>query len=668
MNRIDEKIRILEPVLGATKANQFRLMYLMEDDAREQRIIENQIDLLIARLVNKTAAKEIILPPPSGNLQKGNIDIGTTIYAGKKLSPVALELSQINRHVGLFGATGSGKTNLALRLIRQLHAQGVPFLVIDWEQSYRNLIKDIPGLEIYTVGQDDLNPLYLNLMTVPPGVIYEEYAKSLIYILSEDFLSGAGSDSMLLEYFKATYELYERPTFSQFKELILGEIDKEIRRKGRLSGRSGLWKETVMRIVKFLSAGSVGQVLTTNKHYPLEKLFSRPVILEFGALKNPRDRKFLIHLITNYLNFNLEYQGLSVEGQLRQVIIFEEFHNVALQSKEDNMISNLFRQGRKWGIGIIAIDQTPSLIPLDIYANMNVKISFALGTGQDIAAMAKAINLPFDKSHYLSMLTTGQALINVKQFFHEPFMIQVPFTDPGPNCTDSMLKKAFSTFSKDVHIICAPESPPNLSQAPHRNETSPLMAKFTAMEKVVLTDLATHPFDGVDKRTKRFGLHPAQMKQLNDKLIKLNYIKPLIINSLKLFEFTKLGLETLKKEKISYILNQGRGGLEHSYVIMTLNYHLKKLGFTTEKEKDNQDLIAFLEGEKIALEIESGKSDIQRNLLKLKNSQVSQRFIIATNKLAEIKIKKLTKNFPNIHALYFKQFLKLNRNQILTFS
>jgi hypothetical protein len=471
---------------------------------------------------------------------------------------------------------------------------------------------------------------------------------------------------MLLEYFKATYELYEKPTFTQFKELILGEIDKEMRRKGRLSGRSGLWKETVMRIVKFLSAGSVGRVLTTNKHYPLEKLFSRPVILEFGALKNPRDRKFLIHLICNYLNFNLEYQGLSTEGQLRQVIIFEEFHNVALQTKEDNMISNLFRQGRKWGIGIIAIDQTPSLIPLDVYANMNVKISFALGTGQDIAAMAKAINLPFDKSHYLSMLNTGQALINVKQFFHEPFMIQVPFTDPGPNCTDAMLKKAFSTFSKDVHIICAPESPPNLSQAPQRNETSPLMTKIAAMEKVVLTDLATHPFDGVDKRTKRLGLHPAQMKQLNDKLISLHLIRPLLINSLKLFDFTKLGLETLKKEKISYSLNQGRGGLEHSYVIMKIDDHLKTLGFTTEKEKDNHDLVAFIKDEKIIFEIESGKSDITRNLLKLTNSQVSQRFMIATNKPAEIKIKKLATNFPTIHTLHFKQFLKLKQKNIIS--
>ena len=669
MNRIDEKIRILEPVLGSAKANQLRLMYLMEDDFKEKKILENQLDLLVARLVNKSAAKEIILPPPIGNLQQGTINIGAAVYAGTTGKPVNLNLSQVNRHIGLFGATGSGKTNLALRLIRKLHKQGIPILVIDWEQSYRNLLKDIPDLEIYTVGRDDLNPLYINMLKVPPGVTYEEYAKSLITILGEDFLSGAGSDTMFLEYFKKTFQDYNNPTFYNFKELFTTDIQREIRQKGRLGGRRGLWLETVMRITNFLSSGAIGTVLNTNKHYPMEKLFSRPVILEFGAIKNPRDRKFLIHLITNFLNFNLEHQGITADGQLRQVIIFEEFHNIALKSKEDNMISNLFRQGRKWGIGIIAIDQTPSMIPLDIYANMNVKISFSLGTGQDIVAMAKAMNLPPDKNHYLSMLSTGQALINVKQFFHEPFMIQVPFHDPGANCTDLELKEAISPFSKDCHIICSPEDLSKRSQGSQSSETylpNGGNRALSSMQKIVMADIATNPFDGVDKRTKRLGLHPAQIKQINDNLIELNIINPLLIDSLKLFEFTKHGLDTLKQEKIHYSLMQGRGGLEHSYVIMKVVNHLEKLGFHPQKEKNNHDIQAYYKEEIIVIEVESGKSDIAGNIVKLENSKVLRCFMIATNKQAELKIKKICINKPTIQPLHFKQFLKLSREKILS--
>ena len=668
MSWLDEKIRILEPVLGAAKANQLRFMYLMEDDYKEKKILENQLDLLIAKFVHKSSAKEIILPPPARNLQQGTINIGSAVYAGKNVSPVNLSISQINRHVGLFGATGSGKTNIALRIIRKLHRQGIPVLVIDWEQSYRNLLKDIPDLEIYTVGRDDINPLYINMLAVPPGVSYEEYAKSLTNLLGEDFLSGAGSDTMFLEYFSKTFQRYKNPTFHNFKELFTKEIESLTRRNGRIGGRRGLWLETVMRITNFLGSGAIGTVLGTNKHYPMEKLFSRPVVLEFGAIKSPRDRKFLIHLITNFLNFNLEHQGITADGQLKQVIVYEEFHNIALQSKEDNMISNLFRQGRKWGVGLIAIDQTPAMVPLDIYANMNVKISFALGTGQDIVAMANAMNLQFDKNHYLSMLATGQALINVKQFFHEPFMIQVPFTDPGPNCTDLQLKERSLLFSQDCHLICTPEeiSPP--SQASHKNETyspSGRHNKLTSMEKIILTDLAAHPFDGVDKRTKRLGLHPSQIKQLHDSLIQKKIMNPLIIDSLKLFEFTKHGLNILKKKKIHYSLMQGRGGLEHSYVIMKITDQFEKLGFKTEKEKDNHDIIASCKEAIIAIEVESGKSDIARNVLKLKNSSVSGRFMIATNKQAEFKIRKFTQSNPSIQVLNFKQFLKLSKKEIL---
>ncbi len=49
MNPIDEKLKLLQPVLGTQKAKRLRLMYLMEDDYRQKKEIENRIDLLIAK-------------------------------------------------------------------------------------------------------------------------------------------------------------------------------------------------------------------------------------------------------------------------------------------------------------------------------------------------------------------------------------------------------------------------------------------------------------------------------------------------------------------------------------------------------------------------------------------------------------------------------------------
>ena len=45
----------------------------------------------------------------------------------------------------------------------------IPFIVIDWEKSYRFLTKVHPDVEVYTVGNDDINPIHFNMLDIPPG-------------------------------------------------------------------------------------------------------------------------------------------------------------------------------------------------------------------------------------------------------------------------------------------------------------------------------------------------------------------------------------------------------------------------------------------------------------------------------------------------------------------
>lgn len=97
--------------------------------------------------------------------------------------------------------------------------------------------------------------------------------------------------------------------------------------------------------------------------------------------------------------------------ELRQAIIMEEFHNIALRTKDDNMVSSMFRQCRKYGVGLIAVDQTPSEIPNPIFANMNLMVAFNVGTIQDTRDISGAINLDRYKAKYLNMLKVGQLIL-----------------------------------------------------------------------------------------------------------------------------------------------------------------------------------------------------------------------------------------------------------------
>lgn len=659
MQGIDAKLQILQPVIGTVKAHKLRMMYHFEDDFRAKREIENRIDLLISKLVKTKIDDEVILPPPAKSKCAGDIHIGDVQYLNRTASPFALKLKDLNRHLGIFGSTGSGKTTLAKHLIAQLHKRDTPFLIIDWEKSYRNLTKKYPDVEVFTVGKD-INPLHLNPLELPPGISKDEYAKSLIAILAEDYLSGAGSDTMLLRYIKMAYQENTKPCFEDLKHIVIREISQDIRRKK--GGRSGLWKETVQRIIEHLALGASGNVLSARESFPLQDLFNRNVVLEFGNIQSPRDRKFFIHLILNWMFLWLQHHGIESE-RLNQCIIMEEFHNISMKGAEDNLVSLMFRQVRKYGVGLMAIDQTPSAIPNAIYANMNTKISFTLATAQDLSAMSKAMNMDAKRARFLAMLPTGHAIANVRQRHPDPFLIKVPYVPDDERVLDSELAKPILENSRITSVQA-----PDLGFSDNQSSVQPAQRIDTSsplapMEKIFMANIAEKPLDSIQDRTKALGLHPSEMVKLQESMISRRYIKTAYVDRKKLLELTDEGRKACKDAGIIVPKRDSRGGIEHHYWITKTARFLRKLEFQPVTEHLDIDITSPDEG--VAIEVETGKSNIAGNLLKLEKSRISAKFMLATNKPAEFKIKHRALDFPGIQAMHVSDFLKLTRSQIL---
>ena len=650
---IDAKLKSLEPVIGTAKVLKIRQMYLFEDSKAGKAEVENYIDILIAKHVKPTIDEPIILPPSERIVPTGPVHLGKVSYLDRDRFDFNIKLKDLTRHAGIFGSTGSGKTTFAAKVTSELIKADVPFIVIDWEKSYRFLTKMCPDVEVYTVGNDEINPIHFNMLDVPPGALKGEHIKSLVNLFSEDYLSGAGSDTMFLQYINTTYAEHKNPTFAHLREIILREIRKDMKGRGRLSGRSGLWKETVQRIISFLSFGASESVFGTGKHYPLENLFNRKIVLELGHIQSPRDRKFIIHYLLNWMFSYLQARGLHHE-ELKQTIIMEEFHNIALKGKEDNMISQMFRQCRKYGVGLVAIDQTPSEIPNPIFANMNLMVSFCLNTIPDIKAMANALNLDKFKSKYLGMLKVGEAVAMLKQVSGEPILLQSPHIRIDENITDTELKAIYknsdlSGFNRHEQVK---DSPKSSLQTFQPGDNIPLLP----LEKVILTDASERPIDTQDARTKRLGLHPTEMAKIINNLTEKGYIRTVFVNRRKLIELTNIGKDE------TGISRKTRGGIEHFYWIQMTAQFLKNLGFKPKLEYRGIDIVDPKEG--IAIEIETGKSNLRANAMKLIKSHIPHKFMLATNSTAKQKLDRLIKPETGIKAMPVQEFLKLSRNQV----
>ena len=99
---------------------------------------------------------------------------------------------------------------------------------------------------------------------------------------------------------------------------------------------------------------------------------------------------------------------------------------------------------------------------------------------------------------------------------------------------------------------------------------------------------------------------------------------------------------------------------------------MKKQEFQPVCEKFDIDITDIKNG--IGIEIETGKSDIKKNLRKLNDSPLQSCFMLSTTRPIEFKIKEISdeisKEFSSdnrkIKVMFISDFLKLQKNQIVS--
>ena len=120
METVEDKLRLLKPVLSPKQWNYLRIQYVLEKDLRKKREIESMMDLLIAKDVEGLKIDEILLPPPDRESLEGDYPIGEVIYPEKPFAMFGVREKEWIKHCGIFGKTGSGKTTLTVRILREL--------------------------------------------------------------------------------------------------------------------------------------------------------------------------------------------------------------------------------------------------------------------------------------------------------------------------------------------------------------------------------------------------------------------------------------------------------------------------------------------------------------------------------------------------------------------
>lgn len=638
-NQLKETLRRLRPFIG-NRADSIWARW-QTGDFEDRTDWEQRVQLLAHKYKVNPVEDRVILPPPNTPPSTSGIELGTVSYLGKPLQTFNLETATLTRHMGIFGSTGSGKTSLAKNILRSLHSRNIPFIVFDWESNYRELAAELSDIKIFTVGKD-VAPFFFNYLELPPGLTYQEYVKSVIDVFNRSYVGGAGSDSVLLKVFDQAYKEHDCPTTQDALKIMSQDM------QGNLRGREMLWKQSTMRMFDFLCYGSTGDMLSIKKPPPADTLFKDFIVFELGGLASPCDKHFFVEMFTLWYWLHLEHAGIEHET-LKHVLVYEEFHNIVQNSTREDLIQKLFRQIRKYGTGLVILDQTPSLIPNPIFENLTTKITFTLNHKQNVSAMADAMSLTPEERLFIGLLQTGQAICKVMGTTERPFLLDVPFIPSSSTMDDKKLKQHMSRFSAYSYPEKTPQDEPIPIRPFQEVET------LSPLERLFFEDIAESPFTPVSKRYKKLGLSAADGTSIQKSLIKKRLLKAVPINGRKFLEPTKTGKAMLHELGVIYSLQSGRGGLEHSYFVDAIKRRLADgYGFVFV-EHDDIDVVAYKldeAGERtLAVQIETGKSNLAKNADTLAAFNADKRYMVGTNRSALIKIEKaLSRKSEAVHA------------------
>jgi hypothetical protein len=486
--------------------------YCAEDDNGKQQI-ENYLESLSAKYFPVTLDNsQPGLIPPSKEQAQGPYAIGSVVYAGKSLYDFGLRENEWIQHVGVFGRSGAGKTNVGFLILKQLQDKRKPVLVFDWKRNYRDLLA-LPGfknVEVYTIGRN-IAPFTFNPLIPPEGTNPKTWLKKLIEVIAHAYLLGNGVMYLLQQAIDSVYEetgvysgkVIKWPTFRDV-------LEKARNRDAR--GREAGWLSSTLRALASLCFGDMDTLVNTGENQNLEHILSKTVILELDALTQ-QDKVFFIEALLLWIH----HRRMVEERQtFKHAILIEEAHHIFSGERRSliggqSVMEITFREIREFGESLIILDQHPSQISLPALGNTYCTICMNLKHKSDINAMAQCLLLDQEKD-LLGTLKVGQAIVKLQGRITRPFVIEVPeFVIEKGRVTDAWIAERMQDIA------------PAIMENDYATEsTSPDSWQIRSTDNALafLKDIQEYPESGVSARYKRLGLSVRQGQKLKAQLVK----------------------------------------------------------------------------------------------------------------------------------------------------
>lgn len=305
-----------------------------------------------------------------------------------------------NKHIVIVGMSGSGKSYLAMKIIKQLVGRHT-ILVIDPHGEYVRLARELKG-KVLTPTENPVNPL--DTSGKPKNIRAEEVSDMVRRIFKLGNIQKYSLYTLILD----TYERVGNnltPTFNDVYETLINYIrDNSSTKEFHLS------KEVLNTLIPYLDLLR-GPYLSSTALRP-DELINGLTVIDLSTIES----EHLIGIYVESLLYLIESYVKSTTKPLLMVV--DEAHKF-MGGKIAPLLSKLVMEGRKFGLGLIIITQQPLDLEASIIANSAYIVSFTVQEVNNVNYISKVLCSNHIKYELARSLVTNlkkhEALVKIKE-------------------------------------------------------------------------------------------------------------------------------------------------------------------------------------------------------------------------------------------------------------
>ncbi len=304
----------------------------------------------------------------------------------------------LSRHLAILAMTGAGKSNTVSVLIDQLLRYNVPIFVFDMHGEYKNA--SFPNGDVNVI-QPKINPQYMNfyeikkLVNIPSnGYIQERHFRKAFNKARKQMEDGKAHSNNFLQ---MIYDILEIESKDEKSDKQIVDVMNKI--EDSMDRYSNLFNQNAANILSNIKKAHAN-------------------VLDLSQVDEAVASVLVSHILRNSLQRSKNAANSGNKQELLDSSVFfilEEAHILAPNKRDSDSkrwIQRVAREGRKFGLGLCLVSQSPKTVDHDALSQMNNMIILRLVEPEDQRHVQSASeSLSQDLINQLPSLNVGEAIV-----------------------------------------------------------------------------------------------------------------------------------------------------------------------------------------------------------------------------------------------------------------